>query len=64
MFALLSPCFALGVLEGARAASGGPFDGAEPVADAPDRPERSRIAEDHTPLRMRSFSAPTLRIPS
>jgi len=29
MFALLSPCFALGVLEGAGAASGGPVDRAE-----------------------------------
>jgi hypothetical protein len=48
MFVLLSPCFALGVLEGIEAASGGPVDVAGAVADAPDRPERSRIAEDHT----------------
>ena len=57
MFALLSPCFALGVLEGAEAAAGRTVVGAETIADAPDWPERSWIAEDHAVL-----SAPTPRM--
>jgi hypothetical protein len=48
MFVLLSPCFALGVLEGARSASGDSVDEAEAIAGTPDPPERSWVAEDHT----------------
>lgn len=54
MFALLSPCFALGVLEGAEAGSGRTVGGAEAVVDSPDRPERPRISEDHTIPQMSS----------
>lgn len=52
MFALMSPCFALGVLEGARAASTGPVDGAA-VADAPD-PRNDHELRRIIPARMAS----------
>ena len=64
MFLLIGACFTLGVLEGTEAATSGLVDRAEAVADTPDRAERSRIAEDHTDLCIRSFSALTLRIRS